>query len=113
MSWHPANGLRSWLIQRLSAVYMAIFMVAVIIAVSICFPSSYNQWHGWIAHPIVNVATAAFFIALMFHTWVGMRDVIIDYVHPLALRLLLLVLLGSSLLLMGIWGIRILFSVMP
>lgn len=110
MSWHPANGLRSWLIQRLSAVYMAGFIVAVIIAMSLCFPATYKQWHDWVAHPVANVAMAVFIISLMFHAWVGMRDVIIDYVQPLALRFCMLSLLGSSLLFMGVWGIRILFT---
>lgn len=111
MSWHPANGLRSWLIQRLSAVYMAVYVVAVIIAVSICFPSTYSQWHASIANPVVNVATAVFFVSLMFHAWVGIRDAILDYVNSLTLRFSMLVILGLGLLIMGVWSIRILFSV--
>lgn len=90
---------------------MAGFVIAVIIALSICFPATYQQWQNWIAHPAVNVTTAVFFISLMFHAWVGMRDVIVDYVKPIVLRFSFLVLLGSSLLFMGVWSIRILFSV--
>lgn len=111
MSWHPSSGLRTWLIQRLSATYMVVFIVVAIVAMSICFPASFNQWHRWIAYPVVNIATAVFFISLMFHAWIGMRDVVIDYAHPLVLRFLLLVLLGSGLLFLGLWSIRILFSV--
>ncbi len=111
MSWRPANGLRTWLLQQLSAIYMAIFVVAVIVAISVCFPTSYEQWRSWVAHPVVSIVTAVFFISLMFHAWVGMRDAIIDYVHPLALRFTLLVLLGLGLLFMGVWSMRILISV--
>ena len=111
MSWRPANGLRSWLLQRISAVYLAAYLVAVVVAISICFPATYTQWHSWIAHPVVNVATVIFFISLMFHAWVGIRDVILDYVSPLIIRFLLLVFIGAGLLSMGIWSIRILCSV--
>ena len=33
----------------------------------------------------MSLATAVFFVALLAHSWVGVRDVIMDYVHPVAL----------------------------
>ena len=90
---------------------MAAYIVAMVIALWSCFPATYQQWLAWVAHPVVNVTTAVFFISLMFHAWVGMRDVVVDYVKPVVLRFSLLVLLGGSLLFMGVWSIRILFSV--
>jgi succinate dehydrogenase / fumarate reductase membrane anchor subunit len=69
---------------------------------------SYQAWHAWIRNPGVSMATAVFFSAMLLHTWVGMRDVIVDYVHPLAVRVAMLALLGFGLSAMGVWVLRIL-----
>ena len=90
---------------------MAVYIIAMVIVLTSCFPATYQQWLELVAHPAVNVTTAVFFISLMFHAWVGMRDVVVDYVKPMVLRFSFLVLLGSGLLFMGVWSIRILFSV--
>lgn len=109
MSWRSASGLRSWFLQRISAVYMAVFIVVWAIAMASGVSESYPEWRAWVAHPVVNIAMALFFMALISHTWVGMRDVIVDYVHPLYLRLTLLVLIALWLLAMLVGGLKTLF----
>jgi succinate dehydrogenase / fumarate reductase membrane anchor subunit len=37
----------------------------------------------------MKVATFAVFMALFFHAWVGVRDIWMDYVKPVGLRLVL------------------------
>ena len=51
----------------------------------------------------MSLATAVFFVALLAHSWVGVRDVIMDYVHPVALRLGLLTVLAFSLTATALW----------
>ena len=46
----------------------------------------------------------------MLHAWIGVHDVILDYVKPFWLRLLVLVVMGGLWIAMGIWTIRILVS---
>jgi succinate dehydrogenase / fumarate reductase membrane anchor subunit len=50
-----------------------------------------------------------FFAALLLHAWVGLRDVVLDYIKPLALRVGVLALLGFALLAVAMWAGRILF----
>jgi succinate dehydrogenase hydrophobic membrane anchor protein len=59
-------------------------------------PHSYPAWRAWLVNSGVSIATGVFFAALLAHAWVGVRDVIIDYVHPEALRVCLLALLASA-----------------
>jgi len=106
-----SHGLRAWIIQRLSAIYMAAYLVYFVIHVLMNPPQSYHDWHGWLSGPVVSIGTALFFIALLVHAWVGVRDVIMDYVKPLALRFSLLSLLGLILLACGLWVLRILIQV--
>jgi len=103
------SGLRAWLVQRVSAVYMLLFIVYVLVHFMIDRPQSYLAWRGWMTGSGARIAAAVFFAALMAHAWVGLRDVIIDYVHPIAARVGALALLGLGLTATGAWVIQILW----
>ena len=104
------TGLRAWLVQRLSAVYMLFFIVWFLVHFIVEPPHSFPAWREWLMSSGVSIAIAMFFVALMAHVWVGVHDVIMDYVHPVALRVCLLVLLGLSLAAMGGWVMRTLWT---
>jgi len=104
------TGLRAWLVQRVSAVYMFLFIVFFLVHLAVDPPRQYAAWHAWITSPAMSIATAAFFAALLAHAWVGLRDVLVDYVHAMAIRAALLGLVGLSLTGMGVWVVRILWT---
>ena len=109
MSWR-ASGLKAWMLQRVSAVYMALFLVYFLGVLVVCRPSGYEAWHAWMTPLPMSLATTLFFLALLAHAWVGMRDVILDYIKPFVVRLTLLTLLATGLLVMALWVIRILLA---
>lgn len=94
--------------QRLSAIYLALYLGVSLIALLPAIPVDYARWHAWFAHPAVSVATAGCVVALIIHAWVGVRDVVLDYVKPYPYRLLLLGLVIVMLLAMLLWAMRIL-----
>ncbi len=107
------SGLSAWLVQRLSAVYMLVFLAAAPVAVCSLETFDFTSWRALMAHPLSGVASAMFFISLMLHLWVGIRDVILDYAGRWpALRLTLLALLGGGLIALGIWVLKVLLMVM-
>jgi succinate dehydrogenase / fumarate reductase membrane anchor subunit len=113
MSQHHLSGLAAWLVQRLSAVYMGLFVVAMVLTLLIGPDIDYLRWRALFAQPLVAIASTMFFLALLLHAWVGMRDVILDYAgQSPSMRLLLLSLLGGWLIALGIWVIRIIMMVM-
>jgi succinate dehydrogenase / fumarate reductase membrane anchor subunit len=71
-------------------------------------PESHLAWQSWVMSPGVRVAAAVFFAALSIHAWVGLRDVILDYVQPPAARAFALAALAGSLLATAAWVARIL-----
>lgn len=87
------SGLRAWIVQRFTAVYMLLFCVFVLFHFAFDAPHSYADWHEWVSTPLVLITTALFFLALLVHTWVGLRDVVMDYVNPLPLRITVLAVL--------------------
>jgi len=74
-------------------------------------PENHQQWWDWMADPVVFMANTLFFVALFIHAWVGMRDIIIDYIHVPGIRFALFGLTGLSLVAMGMWVLRTLFMV--
>jgi succinate dehydrogenase / fumarate reductase membrane anchor subunit len=110
---HYLSGLPAWLVQRLGAIYLALFSVGSVIYGYLSPPLDYAAWRALFSAPLSGTAIAMAFLALLLHSWVGMRDVILDYAgrNPW-LRLLLLSLLGGALIAMAVWMVHILVGVM-
>jgi len=106
-----SSGLSAWLIQRVSALYIALFLVYAMVSLMLSKPADFQLWQAWVGHGYRHLFIALFFVALMFHAWVGGRDVILDYVHPSGWRLGALVVLGGFLVWLLLWALRILYSV--
>lgn len=108
MSWR-AEGFRAWLWQRLTAVYMALFIFWFAGAALIKPLGNHGAWRDFVGDGRVATAFALFFAALLLHAWVGVRDVVIDYVRPFPLRFGLLMVVGGALLATLLWVLRIIF----
>ncbi len=83
-------GLRDWLAQRVTAALMTLFTV--LILAQIIFsqgPIGYTTWAGIFSPQWMKALTFSIIVALMFHVWVGMREIWMDYIKPVGLRLML------------------------
>lgn len=104
-----AHGLRAWLIQRFSAVYMALFLLFILARFWAAPVQDHVEWHNWMRDPIINLSVGLFILAVLIHAWVGIRDVIMDYVKPIFLRVTLLAAIALMLVGTGLWSLRVLF----
>jgi succinate dehydrogenase / fumarate reductase membrane anchor subunit len=104
------SGLAAWWVQRASAIFLLLFLLSVFGWFALHRPYSYAEWRAWIATPVMTITVLAFFAALLSHMWVGLRDVLLDYARPAALRACLLVALGGGLLGTAAWVIVILLK---
>lgn len=99
------GGLRAWLLQRVTSVYVAVFLIYILVYLALNGDGmGYAGWRDWVGHPLMLLATALFFLALLLHAWIGLRDVVLDYVKPLALRLTVLALMALALVACGVWA---------
>lgn len=89
---------------------MAAFLVYFIVALLIAPSHSYAEWHDWMRSTPMALATTLFFLALLSHAWVGIRDVFLDYIKPFPLRLVLLNILALGLMVMALWVVRVLLT---
>ena len=82
-------GLRDWLAQRITAVIMSVYSVIAVAVFIINKNITYAVWRDLFSQGWMRVATLLFVASLAWHAWVGMRDILMDYIKPDGLRLTL------------------------
>ncbi|GLS03287.1 succinate dehydrogenase, hydrophobic membrane anchor protein [Chitiniphilus shinanonensis] len=85
-------GLRDWLVQRVTAVIMLVYAIGIVAFLLLASGASYEAWQQLFACTWVKVLTTVTVVALLWHAWVGIRDIWMDYVQPVGIRLTLHVL---------------------
>jgi succinate dehydrogenase / fumarate reductase membrane anchor subunit len=85
-------GLRDWLAQRATATIMAIYTVILLGWFFAAHDFSYEGWASIFAIQWMKLATFVTMLAVFYHAWVGIRDIWMDYVKPVGVRLTLQVL---------------------
>ncbi|HEX9181980.1 MAG TPA: succinate dehydrogenase, hydrophobic membrane anchor protein [Burkholderiales bacterium] len=102
-------GLRDWLAQRITAVIMAVYTVILVVVLVNGTPITYPVWRDLFQQGWMRVATLLFAASLAWHAWVGVRDILMDYVQPVGVRLTLQVLVLVTLATYMGWTIQILW----
>ena len=102
-------GLRDWLAQRITGGIIAVYAVIAIVVLLSGRPINYAVWRDLFSHGWMRVATLLFAVSVAWHAWVGVRDIVMDYIKPDGLRLTLQVIV---LLLIAVylgWTVQILW----
>jgi len=102
-------GLRDWLSQRFTALIMAIFTIVGLAQPLIGGPIDYYKWSGIFARQWMKVLTFVVIVSLLWHVWVGMRDIWMDYVKSMGVRLGLQVLTIAWLVGCAGWAVQVLW----
>ncbi len=106
------GALIGWLAQRVTAALMAVFTVIVLLQVIFSKGSmGYDKWAGIFAsHPMKLLSLSVIF-ALAWHVFLGMREIYMDYIKPVGLRLTMKVLTLVWLAGCAGWAIQVLWRV--
>lgn len=104
-------GLRDWLMQRVTAVVMAVYVVFVAGFLLAHHPLQFADWSGLFGNPWMRLASLLFLFCLYLHAWSGVRSILMDYVRSAAIRrsveaLVILALVGCA-----VWSVRILWGI--
>jgi succinate dehydrogenase / fumarate reductase membrane anchor subunit len=102
-------GMRDWLSQRVTAVLMALFTIVLLVQVLIPGPLGYDRWAGIFAAQWMKVLTFVVIVSLVWHAWVGVRDIWMDYVKPVGVRLALQVFTIVWLVGCAGWAVQVLW----
>ena len=95
-------GLKDWMAQRATAVIMAVYTVIGLICLLTAPELSHDAWVRLFQQTWMKVATFVTLLALFWHAWIGVRDIWMDYIKPMGLRIVLQV--GTIVWLVGCAG---------
>lgn len=105
------HGLRDWLIQRVTAIVMALYSL-MLFAYFLKHPTlNYAQWQQFFSCEVVRIASFLCLLSLALHAWIGMWTISTDYLKPLWVRLSFQVTVFLALIAYLAWGIAILWRV--
>jgi succinate dehydrogenase / fumarate reductase, membrane anchor subunit len=102
-------GLRDWLSQRITAALMALFTLVLIVQIMLPGPMGYDKWASIFSHQWMKLLTFVVILALVMHVWVGVRDILMDYIKPMGTRLALQTAALVWLIGCGGWAIQVLW----
>jgi succinate dehydrogenase / fumarate reductase, membrane anchor subunit len=80
-------GFSGWLAQRITGVAMALFTLVLLVQLLLPGQLSYERWAGIFSAQWMKVLTFTVIVSLAYHAWVGMRDIWMDYIKPVGIRL--------------------------
>jgi len=111
-------GLRDWLVQRVTAVLMVAYILVVVgyVVLNSRYVSNtwvgldYNTWTRLFSNLVMRSFSLLFLFAVFYHAWIGVRDIVMDYVKSARIRLVIYVLVIMALLLYSIWAVQILWG---
>lgn len=104
------NGLKDWLIQRMTAVYFAAYCIF-LLGFFLCHPNlNFSQWHNLLINPVFRIATILSLFALSLHAWVGIWTVTTDYMKCTMVRVSVQMIVVLWLLGQLTWGLMILWG---
>jgi succinate dehydrogenase / fumarate reductase membrane anchor subunit len=103
-------GMRFWLFQRITAVYMAAYTPLLGLYFCLVKPSGYEAWVAFNSPWWWRIFSDAFFFSLCLHAWIGVRDVFRDYVPNQTIRDYLQAFVEVLLLACLTWSVYIFWS---
>jgi len=104
------KGLNAWLLQRLTALYLAAWTLVILAKFLLAPPASFAAWQAWVGTPLCATGFLIAILALLSHAWIGLHEILIDYLHDWRIRLTALTLFGLLLLGGGLWLARAVLS---
>ncbi|EOX6880776.1 succinate dehydrogenase membrane anchor subunit [Providencia stuartii] len=97
------TGIQDWLLIRGSAIVIVLYVLYLVGFIAIN-DITYETWRGFFASSVTKVFTILSLFSILVHAWIGLWQVLTDYVKPLALRLVLQLVIVVALLAYLIYG---------
>ncbi|CAQ85065.1 MULTISPECIES: succinate dehydrogenase membrane anchor subunit [Photorhabdus] len=105
------TGIHDWLLLRASAIIIVLYVIYILGFVAITSDITYEVWRGFFSSSITKVFTVLALFSILAHAWIGMWQVLTDYVKPLALRLVLQLAIVVALMAYLIYGTIVVWGI--
>ncbi|AIN18366.1 succinate dehydrogenase, hydrophobic membrane anchor protein [Yersinia rochesterensis] len=98
------NGVHDWLLLRASAIVITLYVLYILGFVVIVPDITYEIWRAFFASHITKVFTLLTLLSILAHAWIGLWQVLTDYIKPIAIRLVLQLAVVITLLVYLLYG---------
>ncbi|MEJ4043171.1 succinate dehydrogenase membrane anchor subunit [Erwinia sp. SLM-02] len=98
------NGIHDWLLLRAAAMVMTLYVIYILGFLVMSGTLTYDIWRGFFASSFTKVFTLLTLFSILVHGWIGMWQVLTDYIKPLAMRMMLQLVIVVALLVYAIYG---------
>lgn len=104
------SGLSDWMIQRVSAVILALYALFIVLYLLFNPGLDYAAWSGLFSQTWMRIFSLLAFVSLAAHAWIGLWTVTTDYLKPTAIRVGIQILVILSIFVFLVWGIQVLWG---
>lgn len=105
------RGLRDWLLQRITAVLLALYSFFLIGFIILHPQLQYDEWQMLFSYNSIKVFSFLVLFCILLHAWIGMWTVFTDYVKSSTVRLLLQVAIAILFFWCLVYGAVVLWGV--
>jgi succinate dehydrogenase / fumarate reductase membrane anchor subunit len=105
------SGLSDWIIQRFTAIVLAVYTV-VVMGFFLCTSDiTYEAWVSFMGCLPMKIFSLLAVVSIAAHAWIGLWTIATDYIKPVAIRSLFLAVCAIASFVYVVWAFQILWSV--
>lgn len=105
------NGVHDYILVRATAIVIALYILYLVGFWATSGEITWQVWTGFFASSFTKVFTLLALFSILIHAWIGMWQVLTDYVKPLAIRLVLQLVIVVALVVYVIYGFVVVWGV--
>ncbi|VFP86544.1 succinate dehydrogenase, hydrophobic membrane anchor protein [Candidatus Erwinia haradaeae] len=104
------HGLHDWLLLRATSIIITFYIAYILAMLLMIEKITYNTWQALFQLSFTKVFTCLTLLSILVHGWIGMWQVLTDYIKILAIRILLQLAVVIILFVYAIYGTIIVWS---
>jgi len=105
------NGVHDFILVRATALVLTLYIIYMVGFFAISGEITYEAWTGFFSSAFTKVFTLLALFSTLIHAWIGMWQVLTDYVKSTGLRLALQLAIVIALLVYVIYGFVVVWGV--
>ena len=104
------SGLYDWLLQRISAVVLALYSVFMVVYLLLNPQLDYAQWDALFGMTSMRIFSLMALLSLGAPCWIGLWSVSTDYIKPFVFRFVFQMVIGVLMFVYTVWGVQLLWG---
>ncbi|EUL43157.1 succinate dehydrogenase hydrophobic membrane anchor subunit [Klebsiella aerogenes UCI 48] len=105
------NGVHDFILVRATAIVLTLYIIYMVGFFATSGEISWENWTGFFSSAFTKVFTLLALVSILIHAWIGMWQVLTDYVKPLAVRLVLQLIIVVALVAYVLYGFVVVWGV--